>query len=363
MLQHKTFKYRIYPSKEQIVLLRKTIGCCRFVFNHFLGQWNQAYETTGKGLSYNTCATELPAMKRERPWLKEVDSIALQSSVRHLADAFDRFFKKQNDAPRFKSRKYPVQSYTTRYTHGNIAVNGDRLQLPKLGWVRFAKSRELAGRILSATIRLAPSGKWFAAVVCEADIQPLPRTDRTLGIDMGIKKLAVTTEGLAIHNLRYTLQHEQQLAKWQRILARRQQGGSNWYKAKRKVARIHETIGHCRLDGIHKQTTMWIRENQTICIEDLRIANMMKNHHLAKHIADASWGEISRQLHYKAKWYGRTIKKAPTFAPTSQTCHVYGNKNADVKDLSIRVWECSTCHTVHDRDSNAAHNIRAMALS
>jgi putative transposase len=363
MIHHKTFNYRIYPNDEQIVLLRKTLGSCRFVFNHFLGQWNQAYETTGIGLSYYSCSTELPAMKREWPWLKEVDSIALQSSVRNLADAFKRFFKNQNDAPRFKSRKHPVQSYTTRSTNGNIAVKGDHLQLPKLGWVRFAKSRELAGRILSATVRLAPSGKWFAAVVCEADIHPLPRTDRTLGIDMGIKQLAVTTEGLAIDNPRYSLRYERQLAKWQRIMARRQQGGSNWHKAKRKIARIHEKIRNSRLDGIHKQTTIWIRENQTICIEDLRIMSMMKNRQLAKHIADASWGEISRKLHYKAKWYGRTIREAPTFAPTSQTCHVCGNKNADVKDLSIRLWECPTCHTVHDRDRNAAHNIRSMALS
>ncbi len=363
MLQHKTFNYRIYPTKEQTVQLRRTLGCCRFVFNHFLGKWNQSYETTGKGLSYNTCATELPAMKREWTWLKEVDSIALQSSVRHLADAFDRFFKKQNDAPRFKSCKHPVQSYTTRYTNGNIGVRGDHLQLPKLGWVRFAKSRELEGRILSATLRLAPSGKWFAAVVCEVDIQPLPQTDRTLGIDVGIKQLAMTTEGLAIDNPRYTLLYEQLLAKWQRILARRQKGGRNWHKAKRKVAQIYEKIRNSRLDGIHKQTTIWIRENQTICIEELRIMNMMKKRQLAKHIADASWGEMSRQLHYKAKWYGRTIKEAPTFAPTSQTCHVCGNKHAEVKDLNIRMWECPICHTVHDRDHNAAHNIKAMALS
>lgn len=362
MLQHKSFKYRIYPNDEQTVQMRKTLGCSRYVFNHFLAQWNQTYETTGKGLSYNACATQLPTMKRERPWLKEVDSIALQSAVRHLADGFQRFFQKQNESPRFKSRKHPVQSYTTRYTNGNIAVKGNHIQLPKLGWLRFAKSRELEGRILSATVRLAPSGKWFVAVVCEVDIQPLPRADCILGIDVGIKQLAVTTEGFCMDNPRYTLRYEHKLAKWQRKLARRKQGGSNWQKAKRTIARIHEKIRNSRVDVMHKQTTIWIRENQTICIEDLRIAGMMKNRKLAKHIADASWGEMSRQLHYKAKWYGRTIKEAPTFAPSSQTCHVCRSKNADVKDLSIRMWECTSCRTLHDRDRNAAHNIKAMAL-
>ncbi|MCR2803565.1 IS200/IS605 family element RNA-guided endonuclease TnpB [Paenibacillus soyae] len=362
MLHHKAFKFRIYPSQEQIMQMRKTLGCSRFVFNHLLAKWNQTYQATGKGLSYNTCASQLPLMKREWPWLKEVDSIALQSAVRNLADGFQRFFKKQNDPPRFKSRKHTVQSYTTRYTNGNIAVKGDYLQLPKLGWVRYAKSREIEGRILSVTVRLAPSGKWFVALVCEVDIQPLPLTDGMLGIDVGIKQLAVPSEGPTMDNPRYTMRYERLLAKWQRILSRRKRGGSNWSKAKRKVALIHEIIRNSRLDVIHKQTTKWIRENQTICLEDLRIASMMKNRHLAKHIADASWGEMSRQLHYKARWYGRTIKETAAFAPTSQTCHVCGNKHVEVKDLSIRVWKCSFCQTVHDRDRNAAQNIKAMAL-
>jgi putative transposase len=362
MLRHKAFKFRIYPNPDQIMLMRKTLGCARFVYNHFLAKWNETYQATGKGLSYNNCATQLPALKQDLPWLKEVDSIALQSAVRHLADGFHRFFKKQNDAPRFKSRKHPVQSFTTRYTNGNIGVEGDSIQLPKLGWVTFAKSREVEGRILSATVRLSPSGKWFVSLVCEVEIQPLPACDRMLGIDVGIKQLAVTTDGVPIDNPRHTIRYEQQLAKWQRRMSRRTPGGSNWRKAKQKVARIHENIRNSRQDGLHKLTTKWIRENQTICIEDLRIANMLKNGNLAKHIADASWGEMSRQLHYKAEWYGRTIREAPTFAPSSQTCHVCGAVNPEVKDLRIRAWECPQCHTVHDRDENAARNIKVMAV-
>jgi putative transposase len=362
MLKQKAFKFRIYPNVDQITLMRKTLGCARFVYNHFLAKWNETYQATGKGLSYNTCTTQLPALKQDLPWLKEVDSIALQSAVRHLADGFHRFFKKQNGAPRFKSRKHPVQGFTTRYTNGNIGVVGNTIQLPKMGWVMFAKSREVEGRILSATVRLAPSGKWFVSLVCELDIQPLPACDRILGIDVGIKQLAVTSDGVPIDNPRHTLRYEQQLAKWQRRMSRRTPGGSNWHKAKRKVAYIHEKIRNSRQDGLHKLTTKWIRENQTICIEDLRIANMMKNGNLAKHIADASWGEMNRQLRYKAEWYGRTIKEVPTFAPSSQTCSVCGAVNPEVKDLRIRAWECPQCHTVHDRDENAARNIKVMAV-
>ncbi len=212
MLRHKAFKFRLYPTSEQETQMRRTLGCSRFVFNHFLAAWKETYETTGKGLSYNACATQLPGLKQALPWLKEVDSIALQSSVRHVADSFQRFFKKQNQAPRFKSRKHPVQSYTTRYTNGNIAVKTNTIQLPKLGAVRFAKSREVEGRLLSATVRLAPSGKWFVSIVSEVDIEPLPVCERTVGIDVGIKHLAVTSDNVVIDNPRHTRRYEKQLA-------------------------------------------------------------------------------------------------------------------------------------------------------
>jgi len=361
MLHHKAFKFRLYPSIQQERLLRKTIGCTRFVFNHFLAKWNEAYTSSGVGLSYDTCATQLPSLKQHWPWLKEVDSIALQSSVRHLADAFNRYFDKQNEHPRFKSKRNLVQSYTTRCTNGNIAIHNNWLQLPKLGKVKFAKSREVEGRILSATVRLTPSGKWFVSIVCEVHILPLPACDRTIGIDVGIKHLAVTSDGMVYENPRHTKKYERQLATWQRRKSRRTKGGSNWHKAKQKVARIHEKIANRRLDALHKLTTMWIRENQTICIEDLRIANMMKNGKLAKHIADAAWGEMARQLHYKAAWYSHTVSEVPTFTPTSQTCHICGFLNAEVKQLNIREWTCPCCHTLHDRDANASQNIKTMA--
>ena len=176
MIQHKAFKFRIFPTKEQEVLIAKTIGCSRFIFNHFLAKWNAAYKETGKGLTYNACSAQLTQLKKELLWLKEVDSIAVQSSLKNLADAFTRFFNKQNDAPRFKSKRNPTQSYTTKCTNGNITVLGNKLKLPKLGFVRFAKSREVEGRILGATIRRNPSGKYFVSILVETHIEQKPKT-------------------------------------------------------------------------------------------------------------------------------------------------------------------------------------------
>ncbi|WP_339279351.1 IS200/IS605 family element RNA-guided endonuclease TnpB [Paenibacillus sp. FSL W8-1187] len=362
MLVHKAYKYRIYPSESQQQLIGQMFGCCRFVFNYFLSLWNARYEETGNGLSYNACATQLPALKGEHEWLKAVDSIALQSAVRHVADSFDRFFKRQNRQPRFKSRKNPVQSYTTRQTNGNIAVNGNQLKLPKLGWIRFAASRPLEGRILSATVRRNAAGKFFVAIVCELDVQPLPQENKTVGIDLGLKEFAVCSDGLSVENPRTFRRYERKLAAWQRRLARRTKGGANWQKAKRQVALIHEKIANVRHDFLHKLTTKLVRENQTIHIEGLRVANMLQSPRLAKSIADASWSEFRRQITYKSEWYGRQLKVADSFAPTSQTCHVCGHVHPEVKNLSVRKWTCPVCQTLHDRDENAAHNIEQMAV-
>jgi putative transposase len=336
-------------------------GCCRFVFNHFLDQWISTYQETGKGLSYNTCATQLPVLKLAYAWLAEADSIALQSAVRHLADGFDRFYKKQNDAPRFKSRRNLVQSYTTRMTNDNIAIEGNCIKLPKLGWIRFAHSRTMEGRILSATVRRNANANYFVSVVCEVHIGPLPHAATSVGIDVGLKEFAVLSSGERIANPKFFRQYEKQLARWQRRMSRRTKDGSNWHKAKRKVARIHEKIANRRHDFLHKLTTRLIRENQTICLESLQIVNMLQNHKLAKSIADASWSEFKRQLAYKSEWYGRTVKYADTFEPTSQRCHVCGAIHKEVKNLSVRQWKCPMCQTLHDRDVNAACNIRQIA--
>lgn len=367
-LMYKGFKFRIYPTDEQIKLINKTFGCCRLVYNDALSRRSKAYSRRKESLSCTTLKNNLPSMKKRLSFLKEVDSTALQQSIMMMDDAYHNFFK-GSGFPKYKSKKNNVQSYRTVSSTTRV-VDRKHIELAKLGIVRCIINRRVLGTIKSATISRV-AGKYFVSFLCEVPDEPkLPTNDKQIGLDLGVKEFAVDSDGKVYENPKYLNKSLQKLAFESQKLSKLRKGSNNFRKQAMKVARLHHKIANKRMDYTQKLSTSLIKEYQVICVEDLNIKSMLQTDKLnnskmynnQKHahhrsIADAGWGQFVTLLSSKADAAGRTLVKIGRFVPSSQMCHHCGHINPMIKDINVRQWVCSECGESHDRDHNAALNI------
>jgi putative transposase len=356
----KSYKFRFYPSQEQETLLKKTIGCTRFIYNYFLSLKQEKYNQDKTTISYNKTSKLLTELRKteEYLFLKEVNYVSLQQSLRHLDKAYNNFFKRKTKFPNFKKKS---NGGTSHFVKGAFSFRNNKLKIAKCKHpLNVVWDRKLPKDVepSSISIRLTPSNQWYVSILVDEKINLLEPLTNSIGLDFGLKYLIITSNGDKVENIKTTKKYKQKLKNAQKKLSKKVKGSRNREKARIKVAKIHKKITDTRLDYIHKVTTTLIRKNQTIVVETLKVKNMMKNHKLSNSIADASWGELVRQLEYKALWYGRELIKIDTWYPSSKTCSNCGHK-VDKLALTIREWKCPSCGIIHDRDINAAKNILA----
>ncbi len=352
-------RIRLYPTDEQAHCLAVQFGCARWAWNNALAESGNLYRTTGKGLNYHAMAIRLPKLKREFEWLGDADSQALQASFQNLSRAFENFFAKRGRYPRFKT-KHGRQSiqYPQR-----VKIKGSRIYLPKVGWVKCVVHREITGKFKTVTVSRNACGQFHAAILTD-DGETMPTVStggKAIGIDVGLTHLAVTSDGSKFENPRHLRKAEKTLKRNQRKLSRKKKGSNGRNKARRLVARAHERVACARRDHLHKLSHRLVSENQVIAVEDLNVRGIMSNHRLAKATGDAGWGMLTGFIGYKAARAGKAFVKCDRWYPSSKACSECGSI-CDKMPLDVRAWTCAHCGTHHDRDINAAKNIRAEGL-
>ena len=351
----KTYKFRLYPNKEQEKMLANYFGSVRFVYNHFLAKRKEQYEQTRKSSNYYEQAKELTEMKKTEAfsWLKEINSQTLQHALRHLETAYVNFFKGRTRFPRFHSKKHGGSFAVPQY----FKVEGNRIFIPKFkGGIRFAKSQDVLGELRNMTVSVTPGGKYYVCIMAHVEVGDLEKTNLSVGIDLGLKDFVITSNGDRYSSNKFIKKYSKKLATMQKHLSRKKKGSGSWNRQRIKVARLQEKITYCRNDKLHKISVELIRRYDVVCCEDLNVKGMVKNHHLAKAVSDASWGTFVTMLEYKAKWYGKELVKIGRFYPSSKTCHHCGHVKEDLS-LEDRYYTCTNCGELIDRDLNAAKNI------
>lgn len=355
----KTFKYRIYPNKQQKELIQKTFGCSRYVYNYFLDLRIKKYKEEKILLNLNLCDKELTKLKKEKEWLKEPDKCSLQNALKDLDYAYQKFLKEHRNHPKFKTKKNNHKSYRTNFTRNNIRYENGHIKLPKLGFIKTRDKRVPEGRILNATIMQEPNGHYYCSLCCKIDnLVSFPKTNQNVGIDLGIVDFAIFSNGVKIENPKFYEKSEKKLKKLQKEMSRKTIGSSNYNKARIKYAKLQRHIVNQRNDFLHKITTQIIKEYDIIAIEDLPVKEMKetKNHIRNKRVGDVSWSRFRLYLTYKANWYNKQLVVIDRWYPSSQICHICSYQSGK-KSENIRKWICPNCGNELDRDINASINI------